>query len=102
MQREALHAELGLVLERLRAMEARGEVRLSERARTWAPDALVDRVMRAFVGYHRKTILTEQDGGVIIEDPALCLYYQNRMNAYAERVADDANLPFAREIARLG
>jgi glycerol-3-phosphate O-acyltransferase len=102
MRREALHAELGVVLDRLRAMADRGEVHLSERARTWQPDKLVDRVIQAFVGYHRKTILTEQDGTVVIEDPTLCLYYQNRLNAYAERIADDAHLPEAREIARLG
>ena len=75
---------------------------LSEKARTWQPDKLVDRVVQAFVGYHRKTILTEQDGAVVVEDPSLCLYYQNRLNAYAERIADDAHLPAAREIARLG
>jgi glycerol-3-phosphate O-acyltransferase len=102
MPREELHAELGVVLERLRALADRGEVSLSEKARTWQPDKLVDRVVQAFVGYHRKTILTEQDGAVVVEDPSLCLYYQNRLNAYAERIADDAHLPAAREIARLG
>lgn len=102
MGREELHTELAVVLERLRAMAERGEVHLSERVRTWEPAALVDRVMKAFVGYHRKTILTEHEGTIVIEDPTLCLYYQNRMNAYAERVADEAHLPAAREIARLG
>jgi glycerol-3-phosphate O-acyltransferase len=102
MRREELHRELGVVLDRLRAMAERGEVHLSERARTWEPKALVDRVMKAFVGYHRKTLLTEQDGVIVIEDPTLCLYYQNRLNAYAERIADAEHLPAAREIARLG
>jgi glycerol-3-phosphate O-acyltransferase len=102
MRREELHRELGVVLDRLRAMAERGEVHLSERARTWEPKALVDRVMKAFVGYHRKTILTEHDGVIVIEDPTLCLYYQNRLNAYAERIADAEHLPAAREIARLG
>jgi len=102
MRREELHAELGVALDRLRAMADRGEVHLSEKSRTWKPAAIVDRVIQAFVGYHRKTILTEQDGMVVIEDPTLCLYYQNRLNAYAERIADDAHLPQAREIARIG
>jgi glycerol-3-phosphate O-acyltransferase len=102
MRRDELHQELGVVLERLRAMADRGEVHLSERTRTWQPAAIVDRVIQAFVGYHRKTILTEQDGMVVVEDPTLCLYYQNRLNAYAERIADDAHLPQAREIARIG
>lgn len=102
IRREELHAELGSVLERLREMEQRGEVHLSERVRTWTPAALVDRVIQAFVGYHRRAVLTERDGVVVLEDPTLCLYYQNRMNAYAERVADEAHLPQAREIARIG
>ena len=98
-----LRREVGEVQDRRRAMESRGEVRLSDATRSLAPDELVDRVASAFDGYHRRTILTRsEDGGLTLEDPTMLLYYQNRMIAYAERVADERTLPAAREIARMG
>ena len=102
MRRDELRAELTVVLDKLRGMAERGEVHLSQKSQTYSPDALIDRVIAAFVGYHRRTILTEKDGVILLEDPTLCLYYQNRMVGYAERVADEANLAAAREIARMG
>ena len=103
MPRADLERELGIAQERLRAMEERGEVRLSQAARALPPRELFDRVMAAFNGYHRRTILRiADDGGVILEDPTLLLYYQNRCIAYAERIADEGNLAAAREIARMG
>ncbi len=102
MRRDELRAELTVVLDKLREMAERGEVHLSQKSQTYSADALIDRVIAAFVGYHRRTILTEKDGVILLEDPTLCLYYQNRMVGYAERVADEANLAAAREIARMG
>jgi glycerol-3-phosphate O-acyltransferase len=103
MSSDDARREVGEVQDRLRAMEARGEVRLSEATRGLSAEELVDRVVAAFVGYHRRTILTRtSDGGLSLEDPTMLLYYQNRMIAYAERVADERTLPAAREIARMG
>ncbi len=103
ISREDLKREVGDVQDRLRAMEKRGEVRLSDATRSLDAEELVDRVVAAFVGYHRRTIITKTDDGSLgLEDPTMLLYYQNRMIAYAERVADERTLPAAREIARMG
>jgi glycerol-3-phosphate O-acyltransferase len=103
MSRGDLVREIGYAQVRLREMEARGEVRLSEANRGLEPDVLLDRVMTALSGYHRRTVLsTTGDGSIVIEDPTLLLYYQNRCIAYAERIADEQTLGAAREIARMG
>ncbi len=99
--REELRADLGATLDRLRALEKAGSVRLSTATRSTEPDELVSRVMAAFSGYHQRTILTETNGVITLDDPTMLLYYQNRMLAYAERIASDAQAPAAREIARL-
>lgn len=100
--REELRPELGAMLDRLREMEHRGEVHLSELVRRADPDTLVDRVKAAFEGYHERKILVENDGLLTLEDPTMVLYYQNRVVAYAERLASEDTLGAAREIARLG
>jgi glycerol-3-phosphate O-acyltransferase len=41
--------------------------------------ALLDRAMDTFARYHRGRALRRVSGGVFIEDPRLCLYYQNRV-----------------------
>ena len=42
------------------------------------------------------------DGQIVIEDPALLLYYQNRLVPYAEQIAgSELELRAAREIAAL-
>jgi glycerol-3-phosphate O-acyltransferase len=102
MSRADLVRELGFAQARLREMEARGEVRLSEANRTLEPEDLLDRVMTALSGYHRRATLSRaSDGSIVIEDPTLLLYYQNRCIAYAERIADESTLAAAREIARM-
>lgn len=100
--RDELRADLGATLEKLRALESAGAVRLSRLTRSAAPDQLVDRVKAALSGYHQRTVLTETNGTLTLDDPTMLLYYQNRLVAYAERVASDAQLPAAREIARIG
>ena len=103
MPREELVREVAFAQDRLRAMEQRGEVRLSAAVRALAPEQLVERVFTALSGYHRRTIVSrDASGGVVLEDPTLLLYYQNRLIAYAERIASEQDLGAAREIARLG
>jgi glycerol-3-phosphate O-acyltransferase len=99
--RDELRADLGATLDRLRAMEKRGEVRLSVASRTSSPDELLSRVQAAFSGYHQRTIVSEKSGIVTLDDPTMLLYYQNRLVAYAERIASSEQAGAAREIARL-
>jgi len=98
--REELRADLGATLDKLRALELSGGVRLSAMTRSTGPDELFTRVMTAFSGYHERTIISETNGVVTLEDPTMLLYYQNRLIAYAERIASDVQMPAAREISR--
>jgi len=100
--REELAAEVGRARDRLVALEAEGVVHLGDFGRGSDPTELVTRVIDAWNGYHRRTIVVVHDGQVIAEDPTMLLYYQNRLVAYAEQIAGPADLPAAREIARLG
>lgn len=102
MRREELASEVGLMRDRLVALEAEGAVHLSALAKQGEPDKILDRVFSAWNGYHKRTIVIEHDGRVTAEDPSMLLYYQNRLVQYAERVAGDSELNAAREIARLG
>ena len=103
MPRAEIVRELGFAQDRLRAMEGRGEVRLSEATRSLTPDTLLDRVRAALTGYHRRVAIARTaDDSITLEDPSLLLYYQNRCIAYAERIADESTLVAAREIARMG
>ena len=42
-----------------------------------------------------------EDGQIVIEDPSLLLYYQNRLVPFAERIAGEGDEQAAREIASL-
>ena len=55
-------------------------------------------------GYHSKTLARLVDGQIVIEDPGLLLYYQNRLVPFAEAIASDEldEARAAREIAALG
>ncbi len=103
MSRTDILQELGFAQQRLKEMEGRNEVRMSQAVRTLSPGDLLDRVFVALSGYHRRTILRrESDGSIVLEDPTLLLYYQNRCIAYAERISDEGTMGAAREIARMG
>ncbi len=101
ISREELRTQIGFAQSRLRDLESRGEVHLSERARGADPEELITRVSSAFDGYHRKQAFRIDGQRIIVEDPSLLLYYSNRLNAYAERIAHGQDVGPAREIARL-
>lgn len=105
MPRRSLELELEEVLVRAKELERRGEVRLSNYLRSKTPAELVDRVLETFDGYHRHQILSLEGVGdearVTIEDPTMVLYYQNRVVAYAERLAEEKHRTAAREIVRM-
>jgi glycerol-3-phosphate O-acyltransferase len=102
VHREDLVREVGQARDRLAALEAAGEVYLSAFARNGDPATILQRVIDAWTGYHRRTIVVQHEGHVVAEDPTMLLYYQNRLLPYAERIADLEDMPAAREIARLG
>lgn len=102
VRRDELVREIGVTRDRLKAMAARNEVHLSDLAAHGEPDRMLERVLAAWSGYHRRTVVIEHDDQIVAEDPTLLLYYQNRLVPYAERIAGEADAHAAREIARLG
>ncbi|MDW8247498.1 MAG: 1-acyl-sn-glycerol-3-phosphate acyltransferase [Sandaracinaceae bacterium] len=101
MPRNEVEKEVGQAIEKLRELEENSQVRLFSSMRALHPSKVVDIALRAFVGYHTRPVVVERAGEVVIEDPPLCLYYQNRMNAYAEKVAGPEDIRAAREIASM-
>ncbi|MCB9703517.1 MAG: 1-acyl-sn-glycerol-3-phosphate acyltransferase [Myxococcales bacterium] len=101
MSRERLVAEVGEARDRLRALESAGLARLGPVLRNSAPDEIVAQALSAWRGYHTKVVANEVDPDVVIEDPNLLLYYQNRLVGFAEALAGPDQVAAAREIAGL-
>ena len=53
-------------------------------------------------GYHDSTAASLEGDRVVLRDPSLLLYYQNRLVPYAEEIADPNQLQAACEIEKLG
>jgi glycerol-3-phosphate O-acyltransferase len=102
LDRETLCHELGVVRDRLCALEARGRVRTSEVVKEDTPDELLERALSFWNGYHDSTAATLEGDRIVIGDPALLLYYQNRLVPFAEDIAGPEQLRAACEIENLG
>ena len=93
--------------ERLVALAARGEVHLSTYLRIDSGERALERALAIWDGYHSRTVARvgengDEDGQIVIEDPSLLLYYQNRLVPFAEQLAgSEAQLRAASEIAAL-
>ncbi|MCA8922617.1 MAG: 1-acyl-sn-glycerol-3-phosphate acyltransferase [Planctomycetes bacterium] len=68
--------------ERLLAMEAAGEVRLSRRVRTLDGGDLVVHALRSWGTYHTHSALTRRGDRIDATDRNLLLYYRNRLQGY--------------------
>jgi len=102
LDRETLCRELGEARDRLCALEERGRVRNSEDVKQDTPNELLERAMSYWSGYHDSIAATLEGERVVIGDPSLLLYYQNRLVPFAEDIADSAQLRAACEITNLG
>jgi len=102
LDRETLCRELGDARDRLCALEAQGRVRTSEVVKEDTPNELLERALSFWSGYHNSTAATLQGDRVVIGDPSLLLYYQNRLVPFAEDIASPEQLRAACDIARLG
>ena len=87
--------------DRLRDLQADGEVHLNSYLETDSAERALERALEAWDGYHTRTMARVNDGQIIIEDPALLLYYQNRLVPFAERIAGEGDQQAALEIAAL-
>ena len=99
---DSLRRELGEVRDRLSTLEARGRVHTSEVVKEDSPSELLERALSFWNGYHTSTAASLQGDRVILGDPSLLLYYQNRLVPFAEEIANEDQLRAASEIQKLG
>ena len=102
VDRETLHRELGEARDRLFALEGRGRFRTSEVVKEDSPEQLLERALGFWSGYHDSTAATREGDRIVIGDPSLLLYYQNRLVPFAEDLAGPEHLKAACEIEQLG
>lgn len=99
---EPLCRELGETRDRIVRLEAKGRTRTSEVVKEDTPSGLLERALGFWNGYHTSTAASWENNRVIIHDPSLVLYYQNRLVPFAEDIATSDQLPAACEIQNLG
>jgi glycerol-3-phosphate O-acyltransferase len=92
--------------ERRRGVTARGQVHVNSYIETNSAERAFERATDMWSGYHSKTLarLDSDTREIVIEDPGLLLYYQNRLVPFAEDIVGDDldDQRAAREIAALG
>ncbi len=67
------------VTAKARALEDTDRLVLAPGVRHARPEELIDESVRAWSGYHTRPVLTRTDGGFMIGETNLVLYYQNRL-----------------------
>jgi len=102
LDREALCRELGEARDRLIALEAQGRVRTSDVVKEDSPNELLEHALSFWSGYHDSTAASTEGDRIVIGDPSLLLYYQNRLVPFAEAIADPGQLQAACEIENMG
>ncbi len=79
-------AHLAESIERLRdralALEARGLIVLGPRLAPASGREILDEGLRAFSGYHTSPVLEPRGEDLVVVDPRLLFYYQNRLAAH--------------------
>jgi glycerol-3-phosphate O-acyltransferase len=102
IDREVLCQQLGEARDRLRELEDRGRVRTSDVVKEDTPEELLERALNFWNGYHDSTAASLEGDRVVLGDPSLLLYYQNRLVPFAEEIASPEQLRAACEIENLG
>jgi glycerol-3-phosphate O-acyltransferase len=82
MSRGELVSEVGAMVDVLRDRARDGELVLAPRLEQATPDEVVAEALRAFAGYHSREVLRVEGSSVLLADPRLLLYYQNRLLAH--------------------
>jgi glycerol-3-phosphate O-acyltransferase len=99
---DVLCQQLGETRDRLRELEAKGRVRTSDVVKEDTPEELLERALKFWNGYHDATAASLEGDRVVLGDPSLLLYYQNRLVPFAEEIASPEQLRAACEIENLG
>jgi glycerol-3-phosphate O-acyltransferase len=101
MPRAKLEAEVGRARDRLLEFAAQGRVQVGPVLRSQPPDRIVAEALTAWSGYHTREIARAVGNDIMIEDPNLLLFYQNRLVPFAEDLATPETVAAARTIAGL-
>jgi glycerol-3-phosphate O-acyltransferase len=80
--RAELAEDVDVLVERLTAMESRGEIVLAPSLKSRRGDAIVADAIRAFAGYHTHEVLAPRGSELVLGDTRLLFYYQNRLAAH--------------------
>jgi glycerol-3-phosphate O-acyltransferase len=99
---EPLCQELGETRDLIIGLEAKGQTRTSDVVKEDTPAQLLERALGFWNGYHTSTAASLESNRVVIHDPSLVLYYQNRLVPFAEEIATPDQLPASCEIQNLG
>lgn len=102
MPRAQLVAEVGEARDRLLGFAAAGRVHVGPVLQSQPADHIVDEALTAWSGYHTRPAASAKGSDIVIEDPNLLLFYQNRLVPFAEDLATADTLTAARTIAALG
>lgn len=94
--------EVAEARDRLLVAEAEGRVHLGPVLRSQSPERIVSEALSAWRDYHTKVVAREVGDEVLIEDPNLLLFYQNRLLPWAEELATEETLAAARSIVNQG
>lgn len=76
---DELERRLADLVERASSLEDHGDIVLGPGVRASRPVALVNDAVRAWSGYHTNPVLRPVEGGYMLCDTNLLLYYQNRL-----------------------
>lgn len=101
--RDELVEEIGRARDDLRRLEAEGRVHTSNLVRRAEPEVIFERALAAWEGYHERPIARRVGGSLILEDPNLVLFYQNRLRDHAIEIAGShpRDVAAARDIASM-
>src|SRR5690554_2954079 len=99
---ELIVSEIGEARDRLVSAMHRGEARVNGFLRSETPERILARAVELWSGYHKHPAARVEKGQVIIEDPPLLLYYQNRLVPFAEFLATEETNRAALEIHAAG
>lgn len=84
---DELLPELGRTRDALVELERQGRVHVSPHLRRTTPDRFFERALAAWDGYHQRPLARRMGGALIMEDPNLMLFYQNRLKDFAMAIA---------------
>jgi glycerol-3-phosphate O-acyltransferase len=80
--RAQLVADVDRLTERARELASRNQLVLGPSVAHASAESIVSEALRAFAGYHTREVLAPRGEDLVLADPRLLFYYQNRLAAH--------------------